>query len=631
MTDPQGNDKAEAASSGTANLYRRAVTGGFWAFALRVCQQILAAGRLLLLAYLFVPGDFGLVAIAAVTIATLTTFTQTGFGAALIQKKGDIAADLNSVWTAGLVRAGLLFLVLFLGAPYAAHFFDAKPAITADHIMSPQSLARRLVESEEPAVAYLRERLDEATREDVSRQLEEAVPGAGLAKSVAKGLNGVLGGAVLAGEAAFEEVLLSARTRERQVGYLKDGERDRANGVVLEALFEGQLATVVIDRETATLVIRVMGLTVLLGALGNVGMVYFTRDLRLSKRFVLQMATTLTDVLVVVGVALVTRSVWALVFGRLASSVVQVVLSYVLQPFRPRLQWDWERLKSLWGFGRWVLLTQILVFLMTQGDDAFVGRLLGPAMLGLYFMAYKVAYLPASEITGVFSQVTFPAFSRLQDEQVRLREAFFKSVKLTGYIAFPLAGLIFSLVGPFVRLFMAERWEPIILPAQILALSGVLRALASTVSPLAMALGRVRATTVILLVRVVVFGMLIYPLTRRWGIVGTVLADTLSTIIIQPVAHLFAARLLKASGWSLARQTILPLAGTCVMVGGLLAVQSWVWREVGHGQFFVLAASAVCLYVSVTVALDGVLGFGMRAILREQWQVLRRADRAAQG
>ena len=170
MTDPQGNDKAEAASSGTANLYRRAVTGGFWAFALRVCQQILAAGRLLLLAYLFVPGDFGLVAIAAVTIATLTTFTQTGFGAALIQKKGDIAADLNSVWTAGLVRAGLLFLVLFLGAPYAAHFFDAKPAITADHIMSPQSLARRLVESEEPAVAYLRERLDEATREERARR-----------------------------------------------------------------------------------------------------------------------------------------------------------------------------------------------------------------------------------------------------------------------------------------------------------------------------------------------------------------------------------------------------------------------------------------------------------------------------
>ena len=82
------------------SLYSKAIKGGGWVFALRISQQLLSMGRLIVLAHLLTPDDFGLVGIATITIGLVSTFTQTGFHEALIQKqeqvtrRGVLAKDL---------------------------------------------------------------------------------------------------------------------------------------------------------------------------------------------------------------------------------------------------------------------------------------------------------------------------------------------------------------------------------------------------------------------------------------------------------------------------------------------------------------------------------------------------------
>ena len=44
-------------------------------------------------------------------------------------------------------------------------------------------------------------------------------------------------------------------------------------------------------------------------------------------------------------------------------------------------------------------------------------------------MAYKIANLPATQITQVISNVTFPAYSMLQNQTDRLRKAFLKTLE----------------------------------------------------------------------------------------------------------------------------------------------------------------------------------------------------------
>lgn len=60
-------------------------------------------------------------------------------------------------------------------------------------------------------------------------------------------------------------------------------------------------------------------------------------------------------------------------------------------------------------------------------------------MLGFHLMAYRISNMPATEITHVISEVTFPAYSKLQDNLPSLRQAYLKVLQLTTFISIPLA------------------------------------------------------------------------------------------------------------------------------------------------------------------------------------------------
>jgi len=80
-------------------LFRQAVRSGVWLFALRIIEQGFNLIRLVILARILVPHDFGLFGIALLAMMTLETFSQTGFERALIQKKESIYALLKLIYT----------------------------------------------------------------------------------------------------------------------------------------------------------------------------------------------------------------------------------------------------------------------------------------------------------------------------------------------------------------------------------------------------------------------------------------------------------------------------------------------------------------------------------------------------
>ena len=65
----------------------KTIKGGFWVFSLRIIDQLFGLIRIIILARLLSPNDFGLFGIALLALSMLDTFSQTGFRQALIQKK----------------------------------------------------------------------------------------------------------------------------------------------------------------------------------------------------------------------------------------------------------------------------------------------------------------------------------------------------------------------------------------------------------------------------------------------------------------------------------------------------------------------------------------------------------------
>jgi len=104
-------------------LSQRVVHAGFWAFALRITNRLFGLARTIVLARLLSPNDFGLFGIALLALSALESFSQTGFDAALIQRRGDIKSFLNTAWTVQVFRGFALALVLVISAPLVASFF----------------------------------------------------------------------------------------------------------------------------------------------------------------------------------------------------------------------------------------------------------------------------------------------------------------------------------------------------------------------------------------------------------------------------------------------------------------------------------------------------------------------------
>ena len=84
-------------------LTKKVVKGGLWIFALRILNRVLGFLRIIILARILSPNDFGLLGIAMLAISTIETFSQTGFQAALIQKKGNVEAYLDAAWTVSAI------------------------------------------------------------------------------------------------------------------------------------------------------------------------------------------------------------------------------------------------------------------------------------------------------------------------------------------------------------------------------------------------------------------------------------------------------------------------------------------------------------------------------------------------
>ncbi len=81
------------------------------------------------LARLIAPSEFGLLAMVGVFIGFLSVFKNFGLNSSLIHKKNPTKQEIDSIfWISVFITAGLS-LIIFLGAPYIARFYD-NPRLT---------------------------------------------------------------------------------------------------------------------------------------------------------------------------------------------------------------------------------------------------------------------------------------------------------------------------------------------------------------------------------------------------------------------------------------------------------------------------------------------------------------------
>ena len=371
--------------SGTT-LTQKVLKGSFWLFAIRIVERVFGFIRLIIIARVLAPNDFGLMGIALLMLSLVETFTQTGFQKALIQKKDNVDDYLDTAWTLLVIRSLILFAALMFIAPYAAEFFG-----------TPQSKP----------------------------------------------------------------------------------------------------------------LIQIIGFVIIMKGFASISPILFQKEMEFNKQFIYQLSGTLVDFVVSISAVLILKNVWGLVYGLIASEFVRFLLSYFMHPYRPSFYLDLSKAKELFNFGKWIFVSSIIIYLGTQGDSMFVGKLLGVSALGFYQMASKISNMIITEITRVISQVTFPAYAKIQGDLLKLKDAYIKVLQLTAFLSFPMAGLLIVFALDFTNLFMGEKWIPMVPSLQVLSLAALGRSIMATTSPIFHATGKPQIDTKLQMIRLFILSILI--------------------------------------------------------------------------------------------------------------------------
>jgi O-antigen/teichoic acid export membrane protein len=274
--------------------------------------------------------------------------------------------------------------------------------------------------------------------------------------------------------------------------------------------------------------------------------------------------------------------VWALVFGVLAREISLVVGSYIAHPYRPRLSGDRQRMIELYRFGIWIFVSAILSYLSANLDDVVVGRVLDVTALGFYTTAFTLSSFTGEQVTGVINDVAFPAYSRLQSDKPRLRNAYMRTFRVVVVVALPAtAGLWF--VGPqLVETLMGAKWLPMIPAFNVLLIWGLLRSLGATTSPLLFATGRPDINTKAHFASVVLLAAAIYPMTTHGGIVGAAWATVVTGLVPVGFVIYLTGRYLSTASWDLTRAITIPALCTAIMILVLSAVK-YAWPSAAGG------------------------------------------------
>ena len=294
-------------------------------------------------------------------------------------------------------------------------------------------------------------------------------------------------------------------------------------------------------------IIKVISLSIIFRGISSIGIVIFRKEIDFYNYFIYYSSGSIVNFIVSISLAFIFKNVWALVIGYVLGDFARFIISYCLFNYKPKIKIKTEQLKELFSFGIWIFLARIVSFFIRNIDRFVISKILGIIPLGFYQMASSFSNSSFLEITDVIYQVTFPAYSKIQDQFQALKDSYLKSLQVLSLIIIPCAGAVFILAPEIVKIFLGQKWLSIISPLRILSLLGMVCVFNSPLSSMILVKRKQNIGLFFSFIQLIILSIIIFPLTKSLGIVGSSLAVFSSITLGVILAHIYFYKLFKIS------------------------------------------------------------------------------------
>ncbi len=341
---------------------------------------------------------------------------------------------------------------------------------------------------------------------------------------------------------------------------------------------------------------RVLALNLVINSFGLVQNALITKTIDFKRLTKISIISIFFSGSVGILLAIKGFGVWSLIIQSLTGNIVKSILLWTMSKWRPLMVFSMDSFKSLFSFGSKLLASGLLNQIFDNIYNLIIGKMYTPAALGYYTQAKRMQDIPVSNSLSILQRVTYPIYSTIQDDLVRLKSVYRKTIKIIVLINFPLMIGMIVCAQPLIKIFLTDKWLPAVPYLQLLCMIGLLLPLSSINLNILKVRGRTDIFFYLEVAKKLIIVITIL-ITYKFGIYIMVFGQVCSSFIAHLLNIYYSGRLVN---YSIGEQLhdisnylfIATFIGAFVFVGGLLLNTISIFMK-----FIIQVISFVLLYI----------------------------------
>ena len=168
------------------------------------------------------------------------------------------------------------------------------------------------------------------------------------------------------------------------------------------------------------------------------------REMKFKLIAFVDLISALISGIIGIYLALHNYGVWSIVIQQLVNSIILFFSFFFIKKWIPTLYFKFSSISSLFKFGKFIFLSNLLETVYSRFDILIIAKIFNVNTLGLYTRAQGLELTIRNLSSSSLLNVLFPAFSKIKENLVLLRESYYKYFEIICLLFFFIAGILGS-------------------------------------------------------------------------------------------------------------------------------------------------------------------------------------------
>lgn len=207
-----------------------------------------------------------------------------------------------------------------------------------------------------------------------------------------------------------------------------------------------------------TTILRVISLTLFLGAINSVQNAKISRDMKFKKLFFSSLGAIIVSGTTGIILAYLGYGPWALVWQQLSNAIATTIILWFTSGWKPKFIFSMKKIKGLFSYGWKILCSSLIDIIYQNMYNLVIGKFYTSETLGNYNKGEQFPKLIAVNVDGAISSVMLPAYSKEQDSKEKLKKMVRRTIVTSSLLLFPMMFGLAAISESVVKILLTDKW-----------------------------------------------------------------------------------------------------------------------------------------------------------------------------